>query len=104
MATTKTKRRFRRIIQIIFGVVVLLVIVVVVAANVYVEPVLRKRLQVLVVEGSDSLYTYHLGSLNADFFGGNVEVNDLQITVDSNHYYQLKQRNALPPLVMQLNV
>ena len=104
MVTAKTKRRFRHIVLILLSILLLFIAAVVVAANMYVEPVLRKRLHTLIVEGSDSLYNYHLGSLDADFFGGNAEVSNLQILVDSNRYYQLKKQNTLPPLVMQLDM
>lgn len=73
-------------------------------SNVYLEPVLRKRLHTLIVEGSDSLYTYRLGSLHVNFFGGDVGVRDMQIGVDSNRFKRLKQSGSLPSLVMQLNV
>ncbi len=78
--------------------------VVALLANVFVEPVLRKRLQTLIVEGSDSLYTYTLGDLHVNFFGGDVGVHDLAISVDSNRYKQLKQAGTLPALVMEVNV
>ncbi|HEX8313460.1 MAG TPA: hypothetical protein VF609_00625, partial [Flavisolibacter sp.] len=51
-----------------------------------------------------SLYTYSLGRLNTNVFGGNIEVDDLQIRIDSNRYTLLETQKALPALVMQLNV
>ncbi|MBD0351509.1 MAG: hypothetical protein ICV65_10195 [Flavisolibacter sp.] len=73
-------------------------------ANRYVEPVLRDRLHTLIVRGSDSLYTYQLGSLNASFFGGNAEVQDLHIQIDSNRYAQMEAQHTLPALTMQLDL
>jgi hypothetical protein len=45
-----------------------------------------------------------LGSLDANFFGGSVEVKNLHIRVDSNRYVLLKQKNQLPPLTLQLDL
>ncbi len=70
----------------------------------YVEPTLRSRLQTLIVAGSDSLYTYKLGDLSTNFFGGNITASDFQMTVDSSRYRLLKERAALPALVMRIAV
>ena len=73
-------------------------------ANRFVEPVLRDRVHTLIVQGSDSLYYYNLGKLSANFFGGNVEVENLHIRVDSNRYYKMLKENSLPSLTMQLDL
>lgn len=73
-------------------------------ANRFVEPVLRDRLHTLIVQGSDSLYYYKLEKLSANFFGGNVEVQNLHIRVDSNRYYKMLHENSLPSLTMQLDL
>src|SRR5687768_13664938 len=67
-------------------------------ANRLVEPILRDRLHTLIVRGSDSLYHYKLGNLNANFFGGSVEVENLQIDIDSSRYRQLAAQHLLPAL------
>lgn len=72
--------------------------------NRFVEPILRDRLHTLIIQGSDSLYRYNLGNLNANFFGGSVEVENLQIEIDSSRYQQLAAQNALPALTLQLNL
>ena len=82
-------------------VLFLLILLLAVAAffifgNRMVEPVLRQRLHTLIVQGSDSLYTYELGGLHVNFFGGAVEVENLHIKVDSARYRQLSSANALP--------
>lgn len=70
----------------------------------YVEPALRSRLQTLIVEGSDSLYTYRLGDLSTNLFGGNLTASDFVMAVDSNRYQTLKQQAALPALVASVRV
>lgn len=85
---------------ILLGLFIILLIFV----NRFIEPVLKDRLHTLIIQGSDSLYTYTLGKLNANFYGGNVEVENLQINIDSNRYHYLRKRNALPSLTMQLSL
>lgn len=99
-----TKRKLRRLIFILSGVLLLFIAAVVLLANVFVEPVLRKRLHTLIIDGSDSLYTYTLGDLHVNFFGGNVGVHELQISVDSSRFNRLKSSGLLPTLVVELNV
>lgn len=72
--------------------------------NRFIEPILKDRLHTLIIQGSDSLYTYSLGGLKANFYGGRVEVENLHINIDSNRYNYLKSRNMLPPLTMQLSL
>lgn len=78
--------------------------VLLVFVNRFIEPILKDRLHTLIIQGSDSLYTYTLEKLNANFYGGNVEVENLQIQIDSNRYEYLRKRNALPSLTMQLRL
>jgi hypothetical protein len=104
MRNGKPKKRWKRIGIISATVMVLFFSTLILMANVYVEPVLRKRLHTLIIEGSDSLYTYQLGSLHTNLFGGNIEVIGLHINIDSARYYELEKKNALPSMVMQVDV
>jgi hypothetical protein len=96
------KRSLRRFIIILSAFLLFIFCFLMVVAERFVEPILRDRLHTLIIEGSDSLYTYKLGDMDASFFGGNVEVHDLEITLDSTRYQTLKQQRALPSLTMQL--
>ncbi len=60
------RRKWRRLAVLLAGLLVAFLILVVFLANVFMEPALRKRLQTLIVEGSDSLYTYKLGDLHVN--------------------------------------
>ena len=104
MAENVKRRSIKKILLIIASGIAILIIALVIFINSYVEPLLRDRLRTLIIAGSDSLYTYSLGSLNANFYGGNVEVENLHITVDSNRYDYLHKRHALPSLTMQLSL
>lgn len=96
--------RYKRILIISGSILASLFIILLISVNRIIEPVLKDRLHTLIIQGSDSLYTYTLGKLKANFYGGNVEVENLQITVDSSRYEYLNQRNALPSLTMQLHL
>lgn len=96
--------RYKRILILAGSILAGLFIILLISVNRIIEPVLKDRLHTLIIQGSDSLYTYTLGKLKANFYGGNVEVENLQITVDSSRYEYLNQRNALPSLTMQLHL
>lgn len=100
----KRKSNLRRIGKIAAVLLLLGFAALFVLAQFYVEPVLRKRLHTLIIDGSDSLYTYKMERLKANVFGGTIEVENLQVVIDSNRYKQLELEKALPALVMQLNV
>lgn len=104
MVLTVKKGRLKTAIKFLLVIFLFIFLLLLLFANRFVEPMLRQRLHGLIIVGSDSLYKYKLGDLNANFFGGNVEVENLQIEVDSNHYHRLSQQNALPSLTMQLNL
>ena len=103
MSSVKPGRRTRRFAKYLIAFLLVVTVFFVVFVNRFVEPVLRDRLRTLIVRGSDGLYTYELGDLDANFFGGNVEVENLHIRIDSNRYAELAQRHALPSLTFQLD-
>jgi hypothetical protein len=96
--------RYKKILTLAGAVLLTLFILLLIFVNRFLEPVLKDRIHTLIIQGSDSLYTYTLGKLNANFYGGNVEVENLQINIDSNRYQYLRARNALPSLTMQLSL
>ena len=91
---------------ILGGSVVLLVFFAFLAlfANRLIEPILKDRLHTLIIKGSDSLYTYRLGDLNANVLGGHVELLDLEVQVDSNRYRQLAAAHALPSVTVEVQM
>src|SRR5438270_13627782 len=94
----------RRWLFILLSILIGFLIIFYIVVDNYVEPILRDRLHTLIIKGSDSLYTYTLGKLKTNFFNGNVEVENLQISLDSNRYEYLRQRNSLPPLTMDFSL
>jgi hypothetical protein len=104
MPTAIIKRRLRY--WLIYGVFLLIFIFgfLAIVAEKFVGPILRERIETLIVQGSDSLYTYHLGRLDASFFGGSVEISDFQVRTDSNRYNALLLKNKLPSITMQLDM
>ncbi len=86
------------------GLLAFSIVFLIVLADRYVEPALKQRLHTLIIEGSDSLYTYSLGDLRVSFFGGNVEIDELRVQVDSNRYRQLEARGALPSITLHMEM
>lgn len=104
MAKARPLRRYQKIFLIAASFFLGLFLIFLILVDRFVEPILKDRLHTLIIQGSDSLYTYTLGKLKANFYGGNVEVENLQINVDSNRYRVLRAANALPSLTMQLSL
>ncbi|HYO22595.1 MAG TPA: hypothetical protein VER36_09320, partial [Flavisolibacter sp.] len=104
MLVLQTNRRLKKIFKYLFISAIILFILLLLFVNRFLEPVIRERLHALIIQGSDSLYTYQLGNLDANFFGGNVEVENLHIQIDSNRYRKLSSENALPSLTMELDL
>ncbi|HVG42736.1 MAG TPA: hypothetical protein VM888_14085, partial [Chitinophagaceae bacterium] len=105
MASVATpKKRIRKIGISLVIIIAVLSIFFLLFINRIVEPILRQRLHTLIVQGSDSLYQYNLGALNANFLGGSFEVENLHIKIDSNRYKQLDAAHALPALTLQLDL
>lgn len=96
--------RYKKLLIVVGSILLASFLVLLFFVNRFIEPVLKDRLHTLIIQGSDSLYRYSLGKLKANFYGGNVEVENLQITIDSSRYNYLRARNALPPLTMQLSL
>ncbi|HEU4469515.1 MAG TPA: hypothetical protein VFR58_00405 [Flavisolibacter sp.] len=104
MVSRKTGKRYRKIVLYTAGILLSVFLLLVVFVDRYIEPLLKDRLHTLIITGSDSLYTYTLGDLRANFFGGNVEVENLHVRVDSARYARLRERGSLPALTMQLDL
>ncbi len=104
MAAVRVKRRFGRFLKFFFLGLLVAFGFLLFFINRFLEPMLKDRFHTLIVQGSDSLYTYELGDLNTNFLGGNVEVENLHIRIDSSRYIQLAEANALPALTMQLDL
>lgn len=104
MQTPLRLSRYKKFIFTVAAILLGLFILLLVFVNRFIEPILKDRIHTLIIQGSDSLYTYTLGKLKANFYGGNVEVENLQINIDSSRYRYLRDRNALPSLTMQLHL
>lgn len=86
------------------GVVTVVLVLLAGAARFFIEPILRKKITSLVVEGSNRLYTCEIGRLDASFLTGNVEIENFEIKVDSNRYRELEARQALPNFTTQVSL
>lgn len=104
MSPFRTSKTVRRFIKYGLALLLLVFLLFLILVNRYLEPVLQNRLHTLIIQGSDSLYQYQLGKLKANLFGGDVEVENLHIWVDSSRYRVQEQRGILPPLTMELHL
>jgi hypothetical protein len=104
MLLLKNPKPYQRWIAYGLAFVAFLFIGLMIVAQFLIVPILKNRLQTLIVQGSDSLYTYTLGNLDASIFGGNVELENLQVSLNNARYQQLKENNELPPFTIQLNM
>lgn len=104
MPRSAAYRRYKRLIIVTGSILLGLFLLLLFFVDRFIEPIVKDRIHTLIIQGSDSLYTYTLGKLKANFYGGNVEVENLQINIDSNRYEYLRKRNALPTLTMQLSL
>ncbi len=97
-------RTYKKLLIASLALVLLGLVTISLFAQVFLEPTLRKKIHTLIVDGSDSLYIYNLETLHANLLGGNVEIEGLDIRIDSNRYWHLFERNALPTLTMQMQL
>jgi hypothetical protein len=104
MLKVVTRKILQRFLLYTIGFLLFVFVFLMIVAERFVEPIIKDRLHTLIVQGSDGLYTYRLGDLDASFLGGSVEIENLQIDVDSSRYRQLLAQEAIPSLTMQLDV
>jgi hypothetical protein len=104
MQKNPTAKWFRRFLIGISIFLLLLFAVVELFLNRYLEHVLEKRLESLIIKGSDSLYRFRMDKLNISFWAGKVEVKNLQIRVDSNRYTVLENTKSLPLLTFEVDL
>jgi hypothetical protein len=72
--------------------------------NTFLKPTITKMISRIIVDGSDSLYSFSLRDYAIGPGGRTVVIEDLRIAVDSSHYYRLKERGLLPSLIFSLDV
>ncbi len=73
------------------GAVLVVLISVQLFISFYFNPLVRQRIQEVVINGSDSLYRIDLGSVNASFWNRSVKIKDLHIYTDNTRYQTLEQ-------------
>lgn len=70
----------------------------------YVPGVLRDKVQHMVVDGSDSLYKCSIGKISVNILKGEVSIEDLDITLDSVKYRNLKSSGKIPNITFELSM
>jgi len=92
----------------IVGAIAVLLLLIAITVQIFIdrwlEPVIRKRLETLIIPGSDSLYNFQLDSIRVNFWSGSVELQNLHVKVDSLHYAQREKAGNLPALTAEINL
>jgi hypothetical protein len=99
--------RRKRANRVFLGFIIFLVVLILAVQlflNRYLVSIVHKRLESLIIKGSDSLYRFKEGKLSVNFLAGKVEVENLQIRVDSTQYKLLERAKALPVLTFELDI
>jgi hypothetical protein len=98
------KRRLLLFIGIPILFIVILVTVALLGVNTFLKPTIKNAISKIIVDGSDSLYTFSLADYTVGASGSSVDINNLSIQVDSARYRQMKAANILPPLIFSLKL
>lgn len=102
MASGKKISLTRKILIVSLALILIVVIGFQVYITKYLPPLVKSRLSSVIVDGSDSLYKFEVGKIDVNFWGGNVDLSNLHISIDSIRYQQMKEAGHLPPLTMSL--
>ena len=102
--TSSKKTRLLLFISIPLLIIIVLLIVAVGGLNTFLKPVIKRSLAKVVVDGSDSLYTFSLKDYTIGPGGRSAVINGLDIHVDSARYKLLKTAGLLPPLIISIQV
>jgi hypothetical protein len=70
----------------------------------YLPPLLRDRLNDVIVKGSGSLYKFEVGKIVPGFCGNSFRFSNLHIYIDSTKYKELKEAKRLPGLTFDLDL
>lgn len=103
-ALPPVKRKTRNIFIGIIIFLLLLAIAFQVFIDRYLEPVINKRLEKLIVTGSDSLYNFKVDHISVSFWKSSIKVKNLHIQVDSLHYARREKLANLPALTFEIKL
>lgn len=105
MPPEKKKRSIgKKFILILLLFIVLLVVAYRIFITRYLPPLIRDRLNTIIVSGSDSLYKFELGKINPGFWGNSFRFTEFHIYIDSAVYKQLKEVKRLPGMTIDLSL
>ncbi len=99
--------RFKKLIRFSFWCTVPVVILFVagtVFLNWYLPRLIRSRIEHLVVDGSNGLYTCSISNISVNFWGGIVNIEDIHISIDSLKYIEQRKQGRLPAITYTLDL
>lgn len=98
------KKRIRNILIGIAAFLLLAAIIFQLFINSYLEPIIRQRLDKLIVAGSDSLYNFRLEKVKVNFWAGSVKIENFKIDIDSSRYAEREKAKSLPALTFSMDL
>lgn len=100
----KRNKKILRIILVTLGILALLRIGIYIGTQFYLEPMLKKKLSAFVEKGSNHLYKCHIGTLDINLWKGYASVKDVEISIDSNRYREIKNSGHLPAVMFHISL
>jgi hypothetical protein len=79
-------------------------VIVHIVMSLYLPGVLRRKIENVVITGSDSLYRCEVGKLKVNVWRGKASVKDVRISVDSTRYNELQKTGKLPGLTFGISL
>lgn len=98
------KKIFKRILVFSLAFLAIAFIAVQVFLRIYLEPLIRHKVERLIVSGSDSLYSVEIDKLSFNVFTGNLKLKDVKIKIDSARFYELRDMKSLPSVTIDVEM
>ncbi len=96
---------FRKFLLVFSAVLALICIAVIVFVRVWLDPLLREKLEDMTAESSQGMYRLRLDRLHINLFAGTAELNKIQLSTDSTRWDSIYQINPdETPLKIELKI
>ena len=95
----------RKFLLVFSAVLALICIAVIVFVRVWLDPLLKEKLEDMTTESSQGMYQLKLDRLHINLFAGTAELNKIQLSTDSTRWDSIRQMNPdETPLKVELKI
>ena len=95
----------RKFLLVFSAVLALICIAVIVFVRVWLDPLLKEKLEDMTAESSQGMYQLKLDRLHINLFAGTAELNKIQLSTDSTRWDSIRQMNPdETPLKVELKI